>query len=79
MNIASYIKEGRLNKKMTQSELASALGLMVPQFIYNIENEKNNIPISMIKPICKILGLNKNKLINLMVDEYKLKLMEESK
>ena len=79
MSSANYIKDARLKKKLTQTELAKILGLGGPQFIYNIESARNSIPSYLIKPIAKALNIDKSLLIKMIVAEIEDKMIKDSK
>lgn len=61
--IGSFIATCRKNKKLTQSELANKLGIS-DRAISNWENGKNMPDLSLFKPLCEILSISVNDLLN---------------
>ena len=76
--IGKFIKILRKEKKLTQNELATKLGV-TDKSISNWENGKNMPDLSLFKPLCKILGITINDLISgekLNKDNYQEKIEE---
>ena len=76
--IGKFIKTLRKEKKLTQSELATKLGV-TDKSISNWENGKNMPDLSLFKPLCEILGITINDLISgekLNKDNYQEKFEE---
>lgn len=76
--IGKFIKKLRKEKKLTQSELATKLGV-TDKSISNWENGKNMPDLSLFKPLCEILGITINDLISgekLNKDNYQEKFEE---
>ena len=76
--IGKFIKILRKEKKLTQSELATKLGV-TDKSISNWENGKNMPDLSLFKPLCEILGITINDLISgekLNKDNYQEKFEE---
>lgn len=61
--IGKFIAECRKNKKMTQEELASILGV-TDRSVSNWENGKNMPDLSLFKPLCDELGITINDLMS---------------
>ena len=61
--IGKFIKILRKEKKLTQNELATKLGV-TDKSISNWENGKNMPDLSLFKPLCEILGITINDLIS---------------
>ncbi len=61
-NIAERLKELRIEKRITQAEIAEQLGVK-RQTIANIECGKNNPTIELIENLIKTLNVNANWLI----------------
>ena len=62
-NIGKFIAECRKNKNMTQQELADMLNV-TNRAISNWENGRRMPDVSFFKPLCEILGISVNELIN---------------
>lgn len=62
-NIGKFIAECRKQKKMTQAELASILGV-TEKSISNWENGRNMPDLSLFKPLCDELGITINELMS---------------
>lgn len=63
LKVGKFIAELRKSKKITQEELAEQLGVN-NRTISRWENGKNMPDISLYKPLCKILGISIEELIN---------------
>lgn len=61
--IGKFIAKHRKEKKMTQQELASKLGV-TDKSISNWENGRNMPDLSLFNPLCEILGISINELIS---------------
>lgn len=61
--IGKFIAENRKMKKMTQSELAQEL-CVTDRTVSNWENGKIMPDLSLFKPLCDILGITINELMN---------------
>ena len=55
-SIGSCIRKKRLERKMSQRQLALKLGMIQPH-ISRIEEGKMNITLATLMPICKVLGI----------------------
>ena len=76
--IGKFIKILRKEKKLTQNELATKLGV-TDKSISNWENGKTMPDLSLFKPLCEILGITINDLISgekLNKDNYQEKFEE---
>lgn len=70
MNYTSgkLIREFRLEKKISQVKIAKALGVS-SQYIANVERGVCNLAPIYIKKTCKMIGLDTELLIDVMVDD----------
>jgi len=76
--IGKYIAIKRKENNMTQAKLAEELGV-TDRAISNWENGKNMPDLSLLKPLCKILGITINELLSgekLTKQEYQEKFEE---
>jgi len=60
--LGANLKDIRISKNITQSELAYALNLD-KSFVSNIENGKTNPTLSTISSLAKALGISTNELL----------------
>lgn len=60
--LGENLKEIRMSKNITQSELAEKLGAD-KSFVSNIENGKTNPTLSTITSLAKALGVSTNELL----------------
>ncbi|MBQ8278339.1 MAG: FHIPEP family type III secretion protein [Roseburia sp.] len=63
-NIGDIISQTRQNKKMTQEEFASRLGV-TPQAVSRWERGNGLPDISLVEGICKVLGISANTLLGI--------------
>ena len=76
--IGKFISELRKEKKLTQQELAERLGV-TDRSVSNWENGKNMPDLSLFKPLCEILNISINDLMNgekIKSEEYQVKTNE---
>ena len=76
MKLASYMKERRQKKGITQPELAKALKLSSAMSISNFEKGKAPVPYKHLKKLVKILDLNPKQVIRLIQDEREKELLK---
>lgn len=69
---SALIKYKRLNKKITQKEMAEKLGISSQQLM-NIERSVCIIPGKYVSIICRELKINKRYLINHIMDDIRMK------
>jgi transcriptional regulator with XRE-family HTH domain len=69
--IGSLVKTRRKNheKKLTQEDVAKALGFG-SHLISNIERERSSVSIRNIVPLCRVLGIDTDEMIEAMVKDY---------
>ena len=65
--IGDNLKQARMNKKLTQEQLAERLGTSC-KFISMIERGCSGLSLSNIARICEILGIEPNSLFNGIID-----------
>ncbi len=73
-NIGLLIRTYRTKSKLTQLELAQALGYGNPQFVYLIECGKSKVPMYLLKKLIETLKIPERKVIDVLVGEYRKKL-----
>ncbi len=69
--IGQKIRDARESRNMTQQELANLLGYDSSQFVSLYERGKSKVPLSTLSTICDILKLNRKKIFNDIVDDYR--------
>lgn len=74
--LSNYLSEKRLAKGFTQGELAKALGYTSPQFISNWERGLAEPPLEALKKMVKILDLDRDELISILMKLQELYLRE---
>ncbi len=65
MELATYIKEMRIENEMTQGQLARKLGYVNGQFVSNWERDYSYPPPAVLNKLCKVLLLDKKKVFKL--------------
>lgn len=75
--LSNYIRKHRKKSKMTQKELASALGYPSLQIISNVERGVCALPIKRFKETSKILNISLSKMQNLYLKDIKSELEKE--
>ena len=75
MKLNKLIREKRIEKHMTLPVLAKKLGMRTPQQLCNLEQSNAPVPKKYLKRIVKHLDISQDQVIDIMVDEYKAKLM----
>jgi transcriptional regulator with XRE-family HTH domain len=78
MTLEDFIKEQRQRKKITQNEIAMALGVHA-QYISNIERGQAKIPVKYFKKLSRILKINVNRIINVRTNDLKKDMIESVK
>lgn len=74
MKIHNFLKQKRLAAGVSQKTLSDALGFSSGQTISNIERGLCGVPLSQVKKICKILGVSKSEIKQILISDYKEKL-----
>lgn len=67
IKINSLLKSARVVKQMSQVEVGKRLGYKNGQFISNWERGLSMPPISKVKDLCKLYGIEKKKMIGLYI------------
>ncbi|MCD7865274.1 MAG: helix-turn-helix domain-containing protein [Clostridiales bacterium] len=68
-NLATKMKELRIQKKLTQAEVASALRV-TPGYISNVENNRTAMSLRILVYYAKLLNLSLDALIGTIDSEY---------
>lgn len=69
-NIAKLVKTNRDKVELSQSQVSMQLGYKNAQFISNLERRLCSIPAKQIKPLAKIIKVDKSEVIKAMVDDF---------
>lgn len=72
--LGKMIKIARLNKGLTQTELATYMGYETPQFISNWERGLSGPPLESLRKICDFIGLKKQLVFKELLELYTKKL-----
>jgi len=67
MNLSNYIKQRRIDKGLTQAEVAKVLGYKNAQFVSNIERGVAGPPPKHIRKLIKLLDLDKNMVMGILM------------
>ena len=76
--LAKTLKLRRLEKGLSQEHVAKLLGYKNAQMFSNIERGKSGLPPHNIKKASEVLDLPKEKIVNVMVEDYKELLFNEA-
>jgi len=68
-NLGTKMKALRIQKKLTQAEVASALGV-TPGYISNVENNRTAMSLRILVYYAKLLNLSLDALIGTIDSEY---------
>lgn len=74
MQTNELIKQKRLEKNMSQNELARELGYITPQLVSNAERNLCGFPKTKVKKICKVLGITKRDFMDAYLSDQKKKI-----
>ena len=74
--IGSYIRGRRVQLGYTQEQLGKKIGV-TNMFISSIETNKSPIPPHRLKKLIKILGLNKNFVMEIMTSAFHVELLSQ--
>lgn len=74
MNIGAIIKKYRRERNMTQDQLAEYLNVTVSA-VSQWENEKTTPDISVIPPLCNLLGITSDKLLGIDIEKTQEKII----
>ena len=67
--VGSYLKNVRMDKGLTQSDVAVKLGYTSPQFISNIERGISKVPLKTLRHFIDLYQLNPEHLIETILEE----------
>ncbi|MBC7466989.1 MAG: helix-turn-helix transcriptional regulator [Bdellovibrio sp.] len=76
-DLGALIREYRIKAKMTQLELSNKLGYDSPQFVSLFERGISKVPHNVIGELIIILGIPQKKIVNSLVDVYRVTLVKE--
>lgn len=72
--IGEYLKKRRLKKKLSQADVARALGYASAQIVSNWERGLCSPPLDQLATIVKIYGLTQKQMIDIFIKGQKVKL-----
>jgi transcriptional regulator with XRE-family HTH domain len=75
--LGSMIKTARLEKGLTQGEVAKALGFDSSQFVYMIESGTSKAPLDVLGKLIVILDLDEKEIMNILSGDFKKAAEEE--
>lgn len=74
VRLGTLLKEKRIEKGITQMSLARDLGYSSPQFVSNWERGMCSPAFDTLPTVCKILGIPKKEIIEIIIDETRSEL-----
>lgn len=74
---AALVKERRVKKKMTQTQLTKKIGYKNAQFISNFENGLTPVPASTLKKIAKVLSIKREDVREALHHDFDKFIMKE--
>lgn len=74
--LSKYLYEKRVAKEITQGNLARVLGYASPQFVSNWERGLAKPPLETLKKMIKILDLDVDELLNILMKMEEKRLRE---
>ena len=72
---SEFLKEKRINKGISQRELAEAIGYSSGQYVSNYERNLCPVPQEKLKGLIEVLELEVSEVINLMERDFHTQLM----
>ena len=69
--LGNYLRKAREDNKMSQRQVADALGYTSPQFISNFERGLCSPPLNKLRVLIDLYDLNAGKVMSLILDEQK--------
>jgi len=69
--LGTYLRKARIEKGLSQREVADALGYSSPQFISNFERGLCSPPLVKLKVLIDLYRLNPQKVLGLILDQQK--------
>lgn len=72
-NIARLVKEKRILKKLSQSDLSNAIGFKNAQFISNIERGQCSFPLNRISKLSEVLDVHHEVIREAIVQDFAFK------
>lgn len=70
IQIGQILKEKRLEKNITQLEVANYLGYDSTQFVSLFERSLSKVPIPVLGKLCDFYGIPKNKIIKMITRDF---------
>jgi transcriptional regulator with XRE-family HTH domain len=74
--IGSFLKNKRVQKQLTQGQVAKLMGYSSPQFISNIERGVCSPPLKSLKKIASIYEIPEEELIDFILVKQKVVLQQ---
>lgn len=76
-SIGGYLLEARKRKGWSQLTLSKKLGYTTPQFVSNWENGRSSPPLKALAQCVRILDLEDEKIIEILLDETERALRQQ--
>lgn len=74
VRLGTLLKNKRIEKGITQMSLARDLGYSSPQFVSNWERGMCSPAFDTLPTVCKILGIPRKEIIEIIIDETRSEL-----
>lgn len=75
--LIKLLKKARTEGGLTQGDIAKKLGYTTSQFVSNWERGLSTPPLEALPKLSKLLGIEQDKLVNLVFDARILRLEDE--
>lgn len=70
-NISKLIKHHRKKQRLSQTQLAEAMGDYHYQYVSNIERARCSVPVKSLDAVAHCLRIDKEIIITAMVEDYR--------
>jgi transcriptional regulator with XRE-family HTH domain len=77
VELGQLVREHRMEKKMTQLELAQKLGYNSTQFVSLFERGMSKVPINTLGQLIVVLGIPEKKVTQILIGAYRTQVMDE--
>ena len=74
-NISKLIRHHRKKQRLSQTQLAEAMGDYHYQYISNIERARCSVPVKSLDALARCLRVDKEVIITAMVEDYRNSLL----
>ncbi len=68
-SLGSFLKEARVNKSLSQWDVAKKIGYSSPQFISNLERGISSPPLKLLKVLVDLYDVSPKELVQVIAEE----------